>query len=168
MHWHRHSHLSANRTEDGRHCIGPRRRWWKYGITTLTQLSTLTVQQQTATLAAVTASLSTVAPQVTVHSTVSVDSYDTTIYTDGTAQQRTHWLSGAAKQYRWAHHDTPLKPPCTDTDTLTGQKTGDTASDHGTLCIYTDGAATDNASGGNGIIVNSGPPSDRTLHRQCR
>ena len=70
----------------------------------------------------------------------------------------------------------PLNPPWTDTGTytfeITGQKTGDTASDdeiamqmlekdwdsYGTT-IYTDCAATHcNANGGSGIIVTTGPP----------
>ena len=75
----------------------------------------------------------------------------------------------------------PLKPPRTDASThtleLTGQKTGDTPSDHevaiqtlekdwdsNDATIYTDGAATHgNANGGSAIIVTTAPPPQVTI-----
>ena len=75
-----------------------------------------------------------------------------------------------------------LKPPLTDTGNhtfeLTGQKTGDTASDHAiamqtedwiaNATIYTDGAVTHgNLNGRSGIIVTTGPHRDPRVHHQC-
>ena len=78
-----------------------------------------------------------------------------------------------------------LRPQWNDTGNhtfeLTGQKTGDTASDHEIAMqtldndwnsydttIYTDGAATHgSANGGSGIIITTGPRGDPRVHRQC-